>query len=91
MDTVLRNATSLESCCYEQYILGQKQLMRPLDSRTRTTTSTRINLNFFRVFSKNRHPGNLHCLFFLLEKIAPLSILKEVKPSRDRIMITSDI
>ena len=21
----------LESCCYEQYILGQKQLMRPLD------------------------------------------------------------
>ena len=31
MDPVLRDATSLESCCYEQYILGQKQLMRPLD------------------------------------------------------------
>ena len=61
--------------------------MRPLDSRTRTTTSTRFNLNFFRVFSKNRHPGNLHCPFFLLEKIALLSILKEVKPSRDRKMI----
>ena len=65
MDTVLRDATSLESCCYEPYILGQKQLMRPLDSRTRTTTSTRINLNSFRVLSKNRHPGNLHCLFFI--------------------------
>ena len=37
---------------------------RPLDSRTRTTTTTRIDLKFFRVLSKNRHPGTLYCTFF---------------------------
>ena len=35
-----------------------------LDSRTRTTTSTRFALKFFRVLSKNRHHGILHCTFF---------------------------
>ena len=38
-----------------------------LDSRTKTTTSTRFDLKFFRVFSKNRHPGILHCTFFQQE------------------------
>ena len=37
---------------------------QPLDSRTRTTTSTRFDLKFFRVLSKNKHPGILHCTFF---------------------------
>ena len=31
-------------------------ILRPLDSRTRTTTSTRFDLKFFRVFSKYRLP-----------------------------------
>ena len=33
---------------------------------------------FFRVFSKNGHPGKLRCTFFLLEKIALLSKLKDI-------------
>ena len=45
---------------------------------------TRFNLTFFFVFSKNRHPGKLR---FLLETIALISILKEVKPSLVRKMI----
>ena len=56
---------------------------QPLDSRTRTTTSTRFDLKFFRVLSKNRHPGILHCTFFSPEKLALLSFLKEVKTSPD--------
>ena len=37
---------------------------RPLDSRIRRTKSTRFDLKFFRVLSKNTHPGILHCTFF---------------------------
>ena len=37
---------------------------RPLDSRTRTTASTRFDLKFFRVFSNDKHPGKLHCTSF---------------------------
>ena len=37
---------------------------RRLDSRTRTTTSTRFDLKFSRVFSNYRHPGKLHCTSF---------------------------
>ena len=37
---------------------------RPLDSRTRMTTSTRFELKFFRVFSKYRLPGKLHFNIF---------------------------
>ena len=37
---------------------------RPLDSRTRTTTSTRFDLKFFRVFSKYRLPGKLYFTIF---------------------------
>ena len=48
------------------------------------STRTRFHLTFFLVFSKNRHPGKLR---FSLEKIALLSILKEVKPSLVRKMI----
>ena len=40
------------------------RLLSPLNSRTRTTTSTRFELKFFRVLSKNRHPGILHRTFF---------------------------
>ena len=36
----------------------------PLDSRTRTSTSTRFDLKFFRVFSKYRLPGKLHFTIF---------------------------
>ena len=32
--------------------------------RTTTTTSTRFNLKFFRVLSKNIQPGKLHCTIF---------------------------
>ena len=37
---------------------------RPLDSRTRTTTSMRFDLKFFRVFSKYRLLGKLHFTIF---------------------------
>ena len=33
---------------------------RPLDLKTRTTSSTRFDFKFFRVFSKYRLPGKLH-------------------------------
>ena len=35
----------------------------------------------------NRYPGRLHCTFDLPEKLAQLSLLKELKPSTDRKMI----
>ena len=44
------------------------------------TTNTRFDLKFFRVLSKNRLPGILHCAFFSPEKLALLSLLKEVEP-----------
>ena len=42
-------------------------LMRPLDSRTKTTTSTRFDLKFFGVFSKYRHPESFLLPFFTTE------------------------
>ena len=42
---------------------------------------------FFRVCSKNIHPGKLHCPFFVPEKLARLFVMREVKPSADRKMI----
>ena len=63
------------SCC------GRHKLYyRALDSRMRTTTSTRFDLKFFRVFSKKRHSGNLLCTFDPAEKLALSSLLKKVKP-----------
>ena len=56
---------------------------RLLDSRTKTTTSMKFDLKFFRVFSENRYPGKLHGTLESPEKLALLSILKEVKPSPD--------
>ena len=59
---------------------------KPLDSRTRTstTTSKRFDLKFifWRVFSKNRHPGKRQ---FPLspERLSWLFLLWEVKPSPD--------
>ena len=51
----------------------------------------RFDLNFFRVFSKNRYPGKLHRTLESPEKLALLSLLYsrgyEVKPSPDRKMI----
>ena len=42
-----------------------------------TTTSTRFDLQFSRILSKNRHPGILHCPFFSPEKrLRPLPIAK---------------
>ena len=35
----------------------------------------------------NRYPGRLHCTFDLPEKLAQLSLLKELKPSTNRKMI----
>ena len=49
-----------------------------------------VKMNFFapcHVFSKNGHHGKLCYTFFSLEKLALLSILKEVKPSPNRKMI----
>ena len=51
--------------------------------RMRTTKSVRFDLKCFRVFSKNRHPGKLHCTFDSPEKLAMLSRLEEVKGWED--------
>ena len=58
-----------------------------LDSRTRTTTTTRFDWIFYRVFSKTRHPRKLHWTCASPETLALLSLLKEIKPSSDRKMI----
>ena len=47
----------------------------------------RFNLKFFRVFSENRYPGKLHHALESPEKLALLSLLKEVKPSPDHNLI----
>ena len=46
------------------YLLSVLESERLLDSKRRTTTSTRFDLKFFRVLSKNRYPGMLQCTFF---------------------------
>ena len=51
------------------------------------STRTRFNLKFFRVFSKMLIPRKASLYFFLPEKLALLSLLKEVKPSPDPKMI----
>ena len=38
---------------------------------------------FFTYFSKNRHPGKLHCTFVFTKKLALLYLLKEVEPFPD--------
>ena len=38
---------------------------------------------FFTYFSKNRHPGKLHCTFVFTKKLALLYLVKEVKPFPD--------
>ena len=53
------------------------------DSRTRTTMSIRFLKFFFTYFSKNRHPGKLHCTFVFTKKLALLYLVKEVKPFPD--------
>ena len=61
---------------------------RALDLTTRTTTSTRFNLNCFRVFSNNIYLGKLHCTIFHLKKM-PLFLLEKVSlfPGRKTIKL----
>ena len=48
-----------------QFFLVSKQgNWKALDSKTRTSTSTRFELKFFRVFSKYRLPGKLQFTIF---------------------------
>ena len=56
--------------------------------RTRTSTSTRFNLKFLRVFSKKKKPlRKASFYFFHQKKLVWLFILKQVKPSPDSKMI----
>ena len=56
-----------------QWERKSKQIVR--DSRT--TIMTRINENFFRVFSKNDiHPGKLYCTFVTREDSKVISFIK---------------
>ena len=56
-----------------QWERKSKQIVR--DSRT--VTMTRINENFFRVFSKNDiQPGKLYCTFFTREVSKVISFIK---------------
>ena len=58
------------------------------DSKTRTTTKMRFDIQLFVYSQKNRYPGKRHCsLFFLPEKLTRWFLLKEVKPSPDRKII----
>ena len=58
------------------------------DSKTRTTTKMRFDIQLFVYSQKNRYPGKRHCsLFFLPEKLSRRFLLKEVKPSPDRKII----
>ena len=52
-----------------------------------SSTRTRFNLKFFRVFSKILISRKASLYFFPPEKLALLSLLKEVKPSPDPKMI----
>ena len=48
-----------------------------LDSRTRTTTSTRFDFKFSRVLSKNGHPRILHCTFsFSTGKVSTVIVIE---------------
>ena len=54
-----------KECALTSHVINLKEkedstLERPLDSRTRTTTSTRFDVKFFRVFSKYRLHGELY-------------------------------
>ena len=60
---------------------------RPLDSRTRTTTSTRFDFKFFSRLLKMQTPRKASFCHFSLEKLALLPLVKEVTPSPDRKMI----
>ena len=59
------------------------QKKRPLDSRTRTTTTTRFDLKFFFAYSQNIDTLEFFIVLFSPEKLAMLSFLKEVKTSLD--------
>ena len=64
----------------------------PLDWRTRTTTSKRFDLKCFRVFFKYRPPRKASFYNSSLEKLALLSLVKEVNAlSRSQNDITSTI
>ena len=49
-----------------------------------TIRSTRFDVKFFRVLSKNSHQGMLHCILFSPEKLALLCLFVEAKPSPGR-------
>ena len=74
------------SAWYFIFVDKRKQL-ETLGSRKITTTSTRFDGTFFRVFSKYRHPGKLHCSVDSPDRLGLLSLWKEVKPSPDREMV----
>ena len=56
---------------------------RLLDSRTRTTMSTRFDLKFFSRIVKKMDTPEIFIILFSPEKLALLSLLKEVEPSPD--------
>ena len=58
-------------------------LLETIRFEVKNNYEDKICLKFFCVYSKNRHPGNL-CCTFSSEKLALLSLLKEIKPSPDR-------
>ena len=58
---------------------------RPLDSNTRTTAKTRFDVKVFFVHPKKTL---FYLLFFSIEKLTRLFLLKEFQPSHDREMTT---
>ena len=65
------------------YLCLHYLFIRALDLRKRTSTGTRFNLNFSRVFRKKKTSQKPSFYFLSLKKLARLFIRKEVKPSPD--------
>ena len=59
------------------------------ESKTRTTTKMRFDIQLFVYSQKNRYPGKFHCSLFSFSpaKLTRWFLLKEVKPSPYREMI----
>ena len=81
-----------KECALTSHVINLKEkedstLERPLDSRTRTTTSTRFDVKFFRVFSKYRLHGRALFYYISLKKLALLPLVKRVTRFPHRKMI----
>ena len=73
----LQHCSKIVTLCYAKNRRCESSpVTSPLDSRTRTTTKTRFDLNIFCVFLKNRHPEKLHCTFFFTRNVSSVTFVE---------------